>query len=105
MADGHFSRLRKGIVNGHVQKLTHYATVLYEGVSPFPPGYIGAVVTPDSLVTFTGLTKKDTRIVVLLDRDTCGDLKEYLLSITPYIPGAFKFLFINTVQLSELKYT
>ena len=87
MADGHFSRLRKGIVNGLAQEQQQFASVLYEGPYPFQEGYVSSAVTDDALLFFNKLTKKDIRISVLVDRATCGDLREYLLSLTPYLPG------------------
>ena len=89
MADGHFSRLRKGVVNGHAQKQQHFVSVLYEGVYPFPDDYVGAMLTDKTFGFFSRISKKHVRIMFTLDRDTCGDMKEHMLGNIPYIPGEY----------------
>lgn len=88
VADGCFSRLRKGLTEASVSVSSHFAGLIMENCPQFKCGHAEIVLANTGPILIYQISSNETRILVDIQGKMPSDLKEYIRTIIlPQLPG------------------
>ena len=90
VADGCFSRFRKGLVNNTASVKSHFVGTIMKNCPQIADGHAELVLANPSPVLIYKISTNDTRVLVDVRGTMPKNLKEYMMEkIAPQMPGEF----------------
>lgn len=88
VADGCFSKFRKGLVDAPVSISSHFTGLVMHNCPQFKAGFAEIVLTHTGPILVYQISSKSTRILVDIQGKMPPDIKEYMkTTIAPQLPG------------------
>ena len=88
MADGCFSKFRKGLNNAPVSVPSHFAGLVMHNCPQIKEGHAEIVLSKNGPILVYQISSHSTRILVDIQGKMPSDTKEYMLTtVLPELPG------------------
>ena len=88
VADGCFSKFRKGLVKANVSITSHFAGVVMHNCPQFSTGFAEIVLSKTGPFLVYQISSSSTRILVAIKGKMPANMKEYMLTeVAPQLPG------------------
>ncbi len=100
VADGCFSKFRKGLNNAPVSVSSHFAGIVMHKCPQIKKGHAEIVLSKNGPVLVYQISSKSTRILVDIQGKMPSEIKKYMLStVLPELPGKHNTNKFYTVSL------
>ncbi|XP_062386132.1 squalene monooxygenase-like [Sardina pilchardus] len=104
VADGCFSKFRKGLGSGKVHTSSHFVGCIMKDSPQFIPNHAEVVLADPSPILIYQISSTETRVLVDIRGDLPRNLNEYMTDrIYPQMPEHIKEPFLEAVQNNRLR--